>query len=99
MVALRHTLYVSCASIRDMLNIFILLIFPSLFSVWYLPGNVFMYDILGKLVHNFLLLDLTTSANVLECVFWGDGIVAVTSDMQLYVAEVMVNSYLPYVPL
>ena len=50
-------------------------------------GNVFVYDILGKLVHNFLLVDLTTSANVLECVFWGDGIVAITSDMQIFVAE------------
>ena len=50
-------------------------------------GNVFVYDILGKLVNNFLLLDLTTSANVLECMFWGDGIVAITTDMQLFVAE------------
>ena len=47
-----------------------------------------MYDILGKLVHNFLLLELTTSTNVLECVIWGDGIVAITSDMQIFVVEV-----------
>jgi hypothetical protein len=50
-------------------------------------GNVFIYDIQGKLVYNFLILDLMTSANVLECIFWGDGVVAITSDMQIFVAE------------
>jgi hypothetical protein len=47
-----------------------------------------MYDILAKPVQNFLLLDLTTSASILECRVWGNGVVAITADMQLYVAEV-----------
>jgi hypothetical protein len=50
-------------------------------------GNVYVYDILGKLVYNFLLVDLTTSANVVECLFWGDGVAAITADMQVFVAD------------
>ena len=47
-----------------------------------------MYDIRGKLVHSFLIIDFTTQGNVLECLFWGNGVVAMTSDMQIFVAEV-----------
>ena len=47
-----------------------------------------MYDILGKLTHSFLLVELTTSANICECLFWGDGVVGITMDMQIFVAEV-----------
>ena len=51
-------------------------------------GNVLIYDIHGKLVRNYLLLDVVTTSHVLECHFWGNGVVAITSDMQLFVAEV-----------
>ena len=47
-----------------------------------------MYDIRGKLVQNFSIIDFSTSANVLECLFWGNGIVAITTDMQIFIAEV-----------
>lgn len=47
-----------------------------------------MYDIHGKLLKSFLLLDVSTTAHVLECRFWGNGLVAITSDMQLFAAEV-----------
>jgi hypothetical protein len=47
-----------------------------------------MYDIRGKLVHNFLVIDFTTQGNVIECLFWGNGVVAMTADMQIFVAEV-----------
>lgn len=47
-----------------------------------------MYDIRGKLVHNFLVIDFTTQGNIVECFFWGNGVVAMTSDMQIFVAEV-----------
>lgn len=47
-----------------------------------------MYDIRGKLVHSFLIIDFSTQGDVLECLFWGDGVVAMTSDMQIFVAEV-----------
>ena len=52
-------------------------------------GNCLIYDIHGKLVRNFLLLDAVATAHVLECHFWGNGVVAITSDMQLFVAEVL----------
>lgn len=51
-------------------------------------GNSLIYDIHGKLVRNFLLLDAVTTVHVLECHFWGNGVVAISSDMQLFVAEV-----------
>ena len=47
-----------------------------------------MYDIRGKLVQNFSIIDFSTPANILECLFWGNGIVAITSDMKIFVAEV-----------
>jgi hypothetical protein len=47
-----------------------------------------MYDIRGKLVHNFLVIDFTTQGDVIECLFWGNGVVAMTADMQIFVAEV-----------
>lgn len=50
-------------------------------------GNVFMYDIGGNIVYTFLIMELMTIADVLECVFWGDGVVVVTAKMQIYVAE------------
>lgn len=51
-------------------------------------GNVLIYDIHGKLTRNFLLLDVVATAHVLECQFWGNGVVAITSDMLIFVAEV-----------
>ena len=51
-------------------------------------GNAYMYDIRGKLVQNFSIIDFSTPANILECLFWGNGIVAITSDMKIFVAEV-----------
>lgn len=50
-------------------------------------GNVLLYDIYGKLVRNFLLLEVVTTAHVVECHFWGNGVVVITSDMQIFVAE------------
>jgi hypothetical protein len=50
-------------------------------------GNSLIYDIHGKLVRNFLLLDAVTTVHVLECHFWGNGVVVISSDMQLFVAE------------
>jgi hypothetical protein len=46
-----------------------------------------MYDIRGKLVHNFLVIDFTTQGNIVECFFWGNGVVAMTSDMQIFEAS------------
>jgi hypothetical protein len=51
-------------------------------------GNALLYDIHGKLVCNFLLLDAVTKVHILECHFWGNGVVAISSDMTLYVYEV-----------
>jgi len=50
-------------------------------------GNSLIYDIHGKLVRNFLLLEAATTVHILECHFWGNGVVAISSDMQLFVAE------------
>lgn len=52
-------------------------------------GNTLIYDIHGKLVRNFLLLEAATTVHILECQFWGNGVVAISSDMQLFVAEVI----------
>lgn len=53
-------------------------------------GNSLIYDIHGKLVRNFLLLEAATTVHILECHFWGNGVVAISSDMKLFVAEVIV---------
>mmetsp|Transcript_15400 Transcript_15400/g.23213 ORF Transcript_15400/g.23213 Transcript_15400/m.23213 type:complete len:848 (-) Transcript_15400:170-2713(-) len=50
-------------------------------------GNALIYDIHGKLVRNFLILEAVTSVHILECHFWGNGVVAISSDMQLFVFE------------
>eukprot|EP01041_Mallomonas_annulata_P005078 gene5078-10164_t len=50
-------------------------------------GNVNVYNILGKIVRTFLLLDQISATHVVECHFWGNGIVALTTEMQLFVAE------------
>lgn len=52
-------------------------------------GNVALYNIHGDLMRSFLLLDVVTSAHVLECQFWGNGVVVLASDYKLYVAEVL----------
>ena len=59
------------------------------FHIFTYSGNAFIYDIRGKLVQNFSVVDFSTSANVLECLFWGNGIVAMTADMQIFVVEVI----------
>lgn len=50
-----------------------------------------MYDIHGKLVRNFLVLDAITTVHVIECHFWGNGVVVLTSDMQLFVVEASIS--------
>ena len=58
-------------------------------------GTVLTYDIKAKLTRSFSLLDsasLAASAvhqavQLLECHFWGNGLVAMAADMQAYVAE------------
>ena len=56
--------------------------------IFKLEGNVAMYDIHGNEIRNF---PLSNSSNVdirlLECHFWGNVVVAIDSNMDLYVAE------------
>lgn len=54
-------------------------------------GNVLVYDIQGKLVQSFLLMEVLSNTYITECHFWGNGVVAMASDMQLYVYEVYTN--------
>ena len=49
----------------------------------------------GVDIHGHIVIDVSlandaskTTLKILECSFWGDGVVGVGSDMQLYVAEV-----------
>ena len=56
-------------------------------------GQVVLHDIHGKIVRNFLLLDVITAVEIVECHFWGNGVVALTSDMQLHVAEAIIWYY------
>lgn len=46
-----------------------------------------MYDIHGKLVSTFSLVDAGVTVQIQECHFWGNGVVSMTSDSQLLVAE------------
>lgn len=50
-------------------------------------GNVVMYDIHGNEIRNFPLANSTLDIRLLECHFWGNGVVAIDSNMDLYVAE------------
>jgi hypothetical protein len=57
-------------------------------------GNVWIYDIFGKVIKNFMLPENSTSSiHILECQFWGNGIVAMNADMQIFVAEVCIHSF------
>lgn len=52
-------------------------------------GAVKLFDIHGKLLNHFSLLDAYSSGNaILECHFWGNGVAVINSDMIIYVAEV-----------
>jgi hypothetical protein len=51
-------------------------------------GNALVYDIHGKVVRNFSLLEVSRSVYLVECHFWGNGVVAISSSMELFVAEV-----------
>lgn len=53
-------------------------------------GNVIVYDIYGHLVRNFLLGE--GNSQFIECHFWGNGVVGLTSDMQLFVYEGLTNN-------
>ena len=50
-------------------------------------GNVLIYDTIGKLIKSFMLLEITSVHKIVECVFWGDGVVSVATDLQLYIAD------------
>jgi hypothetical protein len=54
-------------------------------------GNILSYDIHGKLAKTSLLMDAVSSAHIVECHFWGNGVVAMASDMELHVAEVCIS--------
>jgi len=50
-----------------------------------------MFDIFGKTVAQFYLLDPQSNSNITisECSFWGNGVAVLTSDMTIFVAEVL----------
>jgi hypothetical protein len=48
-----------------------------------------IYDIYGKAVTQLHLLDKNSTSCVSECHFWGDGVAVLTSDMSVFVAEVI----------
>ena len=50
-------------------------------------GTVLVYDIYAKLVQRISMMDSTYPAQILECAFWGDGVVAISSDFQLFVVD------------
>jgi hypothetical protein len=52
-----------------------------------LSGNAVVYDIHGRLVKNFVLAP--GDATLVECHFWGNGVVGLSADMQLFVYEVL----------
>ena len=51
-------------------------------------GDLHLLDINGKLVQNFLIHSNTSSSHhIVECQFWGNGVVCMASDMQIYVVD------------
>jgi hypothetical protein len=50
----------------------------------------YVYTIHGVLITKFSIFGEYTASNmrVIECLFWGDGLVAMASDFQLYAVEV-----------
>lgn len=53
-----------------------------------LIGVTKMFDLYGRIVTEFELLESLTSPPILECHFWGNGVAALTSDYFIRVAEV-----------
>jgi hypothetical protein len=53
----------------------------------------YVYTIHGVLITKFSIFGEHTASNmrVMECQFWGDGLVAMASDFQLYAVEVRVD--------
>ena len=50
-------------------------------------GTVVLYDALGRLIRNLPIVDSTYPIHILECVFWGDGLVAICSEFQLHALD------------
>ncbi len=48
-----------------------------------------MFDIHGKLLKQFTLLDNGSTNHIVECHLWGNGVAAMTSDTLIFVAEVL----------
>lgn len=55
-------------------------------------GTVKIFDIHGKLITTFLLLEFTSTSSVIECHFWGNGVAVITSEMEIFVAEGLSSS-------
>ena len=63
---------------------------PYFFLYGHSLGLVKIYDIRGKLVAQFSLIEGSTNASIVECHFWGNGIAAMSSLSIVHVAEVSV---------
>ena len=50
-------------------------------------GSSHIFDIWGRLISEFQMGGVENRVHLLECHFWGDGVVAMGADMNLYVAE------------
>ena len=57
-------------------------------NVILLSGTVKIYDIHGKLITHFLLLEFQSNVSILDCHFWGNGVAVMSSDNIIFVAEV-----------
>ena len=57
-------------------------------------GVAKMYDLRGRFITDFQLLDMTDSTPILEIHFWGNGAAAITSSMVIKVVEVSVLNIL-----
>ena len=50
-------------------------------------GTVLIYDTFGRLIKKLSMVDSTYPVQILECVYWGDGVVAICSDFQLHAID------------
>jgi hypothetical protein len=46
-----------------------------------------IFDMFGRLLKNTALIDAATMTRIIECRFWGDGLVAISADYKLYVLD------------
>lgn len=54
-----------------------------------------IFDVFGRLMKNTILIDASVTTRIIECRFWGDGLVAIASDYRLHVIDGLASRDFP----